>query len=357
MWAAEPRRHVGGGAAGALWETEPMPRYLMLRTPSANRVYAGEAGPLTAAELHLTAPFASGIGDTEVAGVGYLAFDAGAPSAAQLEVLSQQSACFALFELDGELLRPVALPAPFVLDDDLVTIPKYQGKTNEQFTQLLLNVTLAAVAREPDGPRQILDPLAGRGTTVSTALLLGHDAYGVEGDVKAFEQMASFYTTYLRRKRLKHSAEVTPVRRDGKAIGKRFDARVQTTGPLLHVAAFTGDTRTSAELFGKKRFDAIVTDAPYGVAHGATTDVRGVAGKRDRSPAGLLREAIPVWASQLKHGGALGLSWNTFGLSREKLDEMASKAGLVVQRGGPWEQFAHRVDSAIRRDLMVAVRP
>ncbi|MHA6512670.1 TRM11 family SAM-dependent methyltransferase [Tessaracoccus sp. Z1128] len=333
-----------------------MPRYLMLRTPSANRVYAGESGPLTAAELELTAPFARDIVEVDLAGVSYLAFDSPGLAEPQLESVARQSACFALFELEGDLLRPVALPRPFVLDEDLVSIPKYQGKTNEQFTQLLLNVTLAALTREPTGPRQILDPLAGRGTTLSTALLLGHDAYGVEGDAKAFEQMASFYTAYLRRKRLKHTADTTPVRRDGKAVGKRFDAELRLEGATLHLTSFTGDTRDSAALFGRKRFDAIVADAPYGVVHGSSTDVRGVAGKRDRSPAGLLGEAIPVWAGQLMHGGALGISWNTFGLSRQDLAAMLAGAGLDVCEGGAWERFAHRVDSSIKRDLIVATR-
>lgn len=343
-----------------------MPRYLMLRTPSANRVYAGESGPLTAAELQITAPFATEIAERELAGVGYLSFEAPELGEAHLRTIAQQSAAFALFEdhpsspqaasESSSLLRPVAMPRPFLLEDDLVTIPKYQGKTNEQFTQLLMGVTLAAVTREPTGPRQVLDPLAGRGTTLSTALLLGHDAYGVEGDTKAFELMASFYKTYLRRGRIKHTADVHPVRRDGKAVGKRFDADIVTDEGRRTITAFTGDTRDSALLFGKKKFDAIVTDAPYGVAHGATTDVRGVSGKRDRSPAGLLKEAIPVWAGQLMRGGALGLSWNTFGLAREDLAALLTSNGLSVQEGGPWERFAHRVDSAIKRDLIVAVK-
>ena len=371
----------------------PMPRYLMLRTPSANRVYAGESGPLTAAELEITAPFAADVAEEDVAGVGYLSFEAPELDDSQLAAVARQSAAFALFESrplsaaddqranddptrslsaagdqrasgdegprnrSDHLLRPVALPRPFTLDDDLVSIPKYPGKTNEQFTQLLVGVTLAAITREPTGPRQILDPLAGRGTTLSTALLLGHDAFGVEGDAKAFEQMASFYKTYLRRKRIKHTADVRPVRRDGKAVGKRFDAELTTGDGKRTVSAFTGDTRDSAALFGKKKFDAVIADAPYGVTHGSTTDVRGVSGKRDRSPAGLLKEAIPVWAGQLMHGGALGLSWNTFGLSREDLAALLTSNGLTVQEGGAWEQFAHRVDSSIKRDLIVAVKP
>ncbi len=320
-----------------------MPDYLMLLSPSANRVYAGEAPRLAAAELAATWPGAEGVRPVRLAGVDYLAL---AASEEALPTLARQSACFALFEQAGELLRPVQLPEVFVLEDDLVSIPKYQGKTNEQFTQLLLGVTLAAVTREADGNRQVLDPLAGRGTTLSTALRQGHDAYGVELDAKSFEAMAAFYKTYFRRKRIKHTAEVTGVKRGGRAIGRRFDLALDGQKATV----FTGDARDSAELFGKKRFDAIVTDAPYGVAHGANAG-----GGRDRSPAALLGQAIPVWASQLKHGGALGISWNTFGLTREDLATICLRAGLEPVEHP--SDFAHRVDSSIKRDLLVAVKP
>ncbi len=329
---------------------------LLLRMPSANRVYAGEAPALSAAELEICAPFAADISDQEIAGIGYLSFSIDEPTPEHLETVAVQSSAFALFERVDDLLRPVQLPHVELLDEDLVTIPKYQGKTNEQFTRLLLNVTLAAVEREATGPRQVLDPLAGRGTTMSSALLLGHDGYGVEADEKAFEQMAAFHKTWLRRKRLKHTADVRPVRRDGKAVGKRFDATIRLEDRTLQFTSFTGDTRDSADLFGKKKFDAIVTDAPYGVVHGSTTDVRG-GGKRDRRPARLLKEALGVWASQLMHGGALGLSWNTFGLPREELVAMLEGVGLTVKSDGPWDRFAHRVDASIRRDLVVAVKP
>lgn len=333
-----------------------MPDLLLLRTPSANRVYAGEAAALSAAELEICAPFTRDIADVDLAGVGYLGFVADELTEDQLAIVSTQSTAYALYEREGALLRPLQLPDVEVLDEDLITIPKYQGKTNEQFTRLLLNVTLASVQREADGPRQVLDPLAGRGTTLSSAMLLGHDGFGVEADEKAFEQMAAFHKTWLRRKRIKHTADITPVRRDGKAVGKRFDATIRLEGRTLQLTSFTGDTRDSADLFGKKKFDAIVTDAPYGVVHGSTTDVRG-GGKRDRTPARLLKDAVGVWSSQLKHGGALGLSWNTFGLSREDLAELLQGAGLIVRADGPWERFAHRVDASIRRDLMVAVKP
>ncbi len=318
-----------------------MPNYLMLLSPSSNRVYAGQAPQLAAAELRATCPGATDVEETAVAGVDYLGFTA---NDVDLATVARQSGCLAVFQREGELLRPVALPEVFTLEEDLVSIPKYQGKTNEQFTQLLLNVTLGAVTREADGRRQVLDPLAGRGTTIFTALRQGHDAYGVELDGKAFEQLAAFAKTYFRRKRMKHTAEVTPVRRGGRSIGRRFDLHV--VGQQATV--FTGDARDSAALFGKKRFDAIVTDAPYGVAHGAATG-----NARDRSPAELLTDVVPVWAGQLKHGGALGIAWNTFGLAREALVELCRSAGLEPLDG----DFAHRVDSSIKRDVLVAHKP
>ena len=92
------------------------------------------------------------------------------------------------------------------------------------------------------------------------------------------------------------------------------------------------------------------------MVHGSA-DRGGSPSKRDRSPAGLLDEAIPVWVGQLRPGGALGLSWNTHGLSREKLVELLTAEGLQVHDEGPWLDFGHRVDSSIQRDLVVATRP
>ena len=331
---------------------------LMLLAPSANRVYTQATPALAAAELAVTAPFASAITPTQLAGVGYLGFETEALGDPQLATLAGQSTRLALFAREGELLRPVELPTVGVMDDDLVSIPKYPGKTNELFTRLLLNVTLTQITSQRPGQRlQVLDPLAGRGTTLLTAWTLGLDAYGVESDVKAFEQLAAYLKTYLRRKRLKHAAAVTPVRREGQSRSQRLDATVRLGetrpgAPTLELAVLTGDTTDSARLFGKKKFDAIVTDAPYGVVHGA-----GHQGRRDRSPADLLRAAIPVWASQLKGGGALGISWNTYGLTREELADVLTTAGLKVCAGQEWLGFGHRVDQAIHRDLMVGTRP
>ncbi|SDC06274.1 hypothetical protein GA0111570_1179 [Raineyella antarctica] len=339
-------------------------RLLMLTNPGANRVYAAQAATMAAAELSVCAPGATEVEPRTVAGVEYLGFSSEAlegseeEQAAALHQIGRQSTFLALFEdrTDG-LLRPIEVADPDYFEDDLVTIPKYPGKTNEQFTRLLLNVTLAAMERPLDERSTVLDPLAGRGTTLTTAWSAGLNAAGVEVDEKAVEQMAAFLKTYLRRGHFKHKADTVPVRREGKSIGRKFEATVHLGERDLTMGVFTGDTRSSAKLWGKKRFDAVVTDAPYGIVHGSRSDVVGTTGKRDRSPAGLLKGSVGVWARQLKDGGALGLSWNTHGLRREDLVEIVEEAGLVVKDDGPWLGFSHRVDASIQRDVLVAVKP
>ena len=291
--------------------------------------------------------------------IGYLALETEGLDGQIVLALGRLSGFYAAFQREQDRLLPIEVNTPDLFDDDLVTIPKYPGKTNEQFTRLLINVTLASMRRPAGGPVSILDPLCGRGTTLSTAMMLGCNAAGVEAELRAVESYAAYLRTYWRRKRLKHSLELTPVRREGKIIGKRLEAEVIPVGRDRPVAltVFSGDTRQSAALFGKRRFDAVLADAPYGVVHGSQTDVRGARGKRDRSAAGLISDALPVWAGQLKTGGALGLSWNAIGLRRERLLELLADAGLEPLDFGPYRDFEHRVDSSIRRDIVVAIKP
>jgi len=337
-----------------------MADHLILLAPSANRVYASEADRLVAAELKIMlGPLDHpSIAPITVAGIGYLAVAMESLDEPACSALGRLSGFYAAFRRENDRLLPIEVNRPDLFDDDLVTIPKYPGKTNEQFTRLLINLTLASMKRAPSGPISILDPLCGRGTTLSTAMMLGCNAAGVEAEVKAVDTYAAYLRTYWRRKRLKHTLQVNPVRREGKIIAKRLEAEVipAVRERPITLTVFSGDTRQSGALFGKRRFDAVVADAPYGVVHGSQTDVRGIAGKRDRSAAGLISEALPIWAQQLKTGGALGLSWNASGLRRERLLELVAGAGMQPLDFGPYRDFEHRVDSSIRRDIVVAIK-
>jgi Putative RNA methylase family UPF0020 len=332
-----------------------VPEYLVLLAPSSNRVYAGDAPAITAAESEIVVSAACPAGflgavPTSVEGIRYLAVELA--DEVDPSILGGLAATHAVFAREGPLLRPVRAPAGMRFDDDLLTIPKYPGKTNEQLTRVLLNVTLASTDLPHLGPLTVLDPLAGRGTTLSWALTLGHHAVGVEVERREVEAYAAFLTTWLRRKRLKHRIGSHSLRRNGVQLAEVLEAQVGRDDPHT-LTVYAADTLSTADLLQRRRVDVVVTDAPYGVAHGS----RGARGGRDRSPAQLLEAALPVWVSVLRPGGAVGIAWNTHGLSRDDLAALCGKAGLEVCDDAPYRRFAHRVDAGIHRDLLIARLP
>ncbi|HYY10313.1 MAG TPA: hypothetical protein VE781_05205 [Kineosporiaceae bacterium] len=343
-----------------------MTRFAVLALPSANRVYRSSAPELALAELRIlgAGPLGgrlSGTGWADRAGVPYLTFEADDLGPADLAVLAHLSVFYALFAVEGDLLRPVAVPPADRLDEDLVTVQKYAGKTNEQFTRLLLNVTVASSAgagRLAGGGLVVLDPLCGRGTTLNQALVTGHDAVGVEHDAKDVEAYATFLRTWLERKRFKHTASFGPVRRSGVLLGRRFDAHFAGTkeqyraGEVQKVTVVQADTLRTPDFVRPASVDVVVTDAPYGVQHGSRAGARTA-----RSPLELLQQALPVWVRALRPGGAVGIAWNTLVAPRAELVHLLAAAGLQPLDEGPYRDLAHRVDQAIVRDVVVGRLP
>jgi len=335
--------------------------------PSANRVYASASPELASAELAVFSESVLGGALSEASltrrgGVPYLEFTAEQLHPEAIAFLSQLSAIYALFEVDGSRLTPVELRPLGRYDDDLITIQKYPGKTNEQFTKLLLNVTLMSSAFATElGSHQlaVFDPLCGRGTTLNQALMYGCDAAGLDADQRDFDAYSAFIKTWLKRKHLKHHADYDgPVRRDGKVIGRRLQLSLAPTkeehkaGLIQRLDVVCAETTRAADFFRPDAFDLIVTDAPYGVQHGSRTTA-GLA----RRPQDLLSAAAPVWARLLRPGGALGISWNTLVAPREQAAAILAGAGLEPLDYGPYRQFRHRVDQAIVRDVLVARKP
>jgi len=332
-----------------------VPRFALLIAPSMNRVYSDAALWLTRAELQifgdsvLSAPVVE-VAETRLGGVPYVTFDAEL-TPTDLAHLANLSSVYALFELVGELLRPVELTPLAHFDDDLITIPKYAGKTNEQFTRLLLNVTLLASRSGPEMLERrltVLDPLCGRGTTLNQALRYGYHAIGIERDGKEVDAYGAFLRTYLKRKRLKHHAELNPVRRERKLVARRFTAEIGRGAGTQQVTVFHADTTDARQFLKAGCADVIVADCPYGVAHGSHTGEG-----RTRSPLELLRAAVPVWVQLLAPGAALGISWNTHVAGRAEAAAVLKEHGLDVVE---YPDLAHRVDQAIHRDILVARR-
>jgi SAM-dependent methyltransferase len=344
-----------------------MSHYAFLILPSFNRVYAAASVYLARAELELFSQSVldgrvSGIENRDIAGVPYVTFDCPEFSERDAALLANLSSVYALFHAEGDALRPAALRRLDRFDDDLVTILKYPGKTNEQFTKLLLNATLMSSGFAADMLTRrfsVLDPLCGRGTTLNQALMYGFDAYGVDIDKRDIETYAAFIQRWLKDKRLKHHAEFGPVRRDRRVVARRLRVSLGATkeeykaGDVQRLDVVNADAGKVLDFFRPESVDLVVTDVAYGVQHGSKAAGKGLA----RGPLDLLAEAAPGWAKALRPGGALGLSWNTFVAPRQDVSRTLAAAGLEVMDGGPYLDFGHRVDQAILRDVLIARKP
>ena len=347
-------------------DTAPDGRLLLL-APSSNRVYAGDAARLNAAEITVMADalgLDARVRPVTVAGVDYLNIEG--DDDLLTRVVSEASGAFALFGSADGLLRPTALERRRPYSDDLVTIQKYQGKTNEQFTHLLLNVT-AALAKRPhallDGTLHVLDPMCGRGTTLNTCLLRGLDVTGVETDKGDFEQYQAFITTWLRSHRLKHEVQASQIRRSGQSFGRSLELECATSkeewkaGHTQQVTYLNMDTTKLPHVMRKASVDIVVTDLPYGVQHGSHGQ------KIERSPIRLLDRSLPGWYDALRTGGTIGLAYNRHVASPQEMGECLDAHGFTVAHGhgpdGPSagavdaDVFRHRVDASIDRDIVV----
>ncbi len=348
-----------------------MAAYALLLRPAANRLYSKGAATLNTAELSvLDERLLNGAllaaAPTVIAGVEYVRFETRdvltADDVAELSNLSSAFALFRIADTDETSFVPVALTPVAHLDDDLLTIQRYKGKTNEQFTKLLYNVTLAVSAHAGDwrGRRlRILDPVCGRGTSLNQGLVYGFDVDGVEIDRAAYDAYRTFLVTWLKDKRFKHQVHTMPLRRDGKIAGRRLevvfarDKDEYKADDVQRVRLVNDDTIQTGEHYRKPVFDAVVADLPYGVQHAS----RARPDSRTRHPEALLDAALDGWIGAMKPGAAMGVSWNAKVVARADLVGLLARHGLAVCTGDAYEQFSHRVDHAITRDLAVAVKP
>jgi len=337
--------------------------YAILKNPAHTRVSYQDTNRLAMAELTaLAGNFAENIRIDTIGGVSYVLFDSAQPldehTARTISRLSFVYAIFELFTQSGEMLKPIALSANLFIASELSTILKYTGKTNELFTRMMLNLAVQHVKNAPE-VLNILDPLAGKGTTLYEALMQGHNAYGVEVDEKMAHESAVYLKKYLETARYKHEnhAEKTSGQSEfGKFTAQRNQIKIVKnkgeTAKQFEIIA--GDTRSTGELFKKNMFHAIVADLPYGVQHSSKTG-----GKKPqnagftRNAMGLISEAMPGWVRVLKPGGAIVLGWNLFLIPKAEMAELLAKHGFAVVDMGL--DFSHRVDKAIDRDIIVGV--
>jgi len=334
-----------------------MPVYLLLLQPSHNRLYTAQGTQMALSEVSALNDAMGTLSDITpeiIDNAPCVSFSC--PDLDPLRpLLARLSATFLLFRKENDALIPIPLGGKTALEEDLVSIPKYSGKTNERFTRLLMNMALLAsdFATYPPVQVSILDPLCARGTTMFEGALHGHPTAGIDNDKKEIDWGADYFEKYLKTKRWKHKRADENITDQNGVFARKITFsfapdKEEFKNPLV-MEWVRGDTRQAGRIFKKRAFSLIVADLPYGVQHGAAADT----GSFTRNPLQLMDQSLPGWHELLASGGAMALSWNLFVMKRPELEAMLQKHGFAPQPPSG-EGFVHRVDQAIQRDLIVA---
>jgi hypothetical protein len=329
-----------------------MPTLVAQIAPQRSTQYADWVTQLAPHEIRLSALGAQINGD--IAGVrlgtrDYLQFtlatEPDAPTLQSLAHLAMTDAYFHLYDrigdVDGPLLKPLTAEVTPTLPHSLIVTRRYTGKTNELFTQFMVNVARysSAYHSTPWHKLTLLDPLAGGGTTLFVGAVLGADVAGVEQDKKTVEGTVAFIKQYMKEARIPLKFKEDRM----KNAGKRW---LFTINESVRFAVGRGDTTDVAHFVNElKQPQLIVTDLPYGIQHQAQWKP-------------MLTEALPAWAASLADGGALAFSWNATRLPRDEMIALVEAVSdFVVLDDPPYNQLGHRVDRVIKqRDVIVARR-
>lgn len=319
--------------------------------PQRSTQYSALAHDLAAQEL-LLSPLGALVNDlagVTLGGQRYLKFDLPAsPDESQLGelgLLAMTSAFFVHYDhlgtVAGPLLQPLDVTAPITLPLDLVTTRRYRGKTNELFTHFLCNIARfsSGYATQPWSALDVLDPLAGGGTTLLMALTLGADVAGIEQDRDDVKSTVTFLQHYAREARIPCQVKEERL----KKLGMRW--RFTLGRPPQRCTLVNGDAVQATALLPGYRPHLIVTDLPYGVQH-------------QGGLVNLLTAALPVWAAMLQPLGALAFAWDATRFPRNEMVTLVeSICPLLVYNDPPYTELAHRVDRVIKaRDVLVARR-
>ena len=333
-------------------------KYTMILWPHANARYRNEMLKLAEAELAVmlscVAPEVQ-FAPEEVMGMATLELTSEEPLSERcMTVIQGHSLMYGLFERreDGALI-PVVGREKAYLGDDLPGILKYKGKTNEMFTQMLMNVALYSGTHwKQRATVKLLDPMCGRGTTLFVGANRKWDCTGSDVDKADLKEAELFLKRYMEYHRFKHNMERGSLTiRGSKAAGmvqftfadtpENFKQKDTASLCLANV-----DAAQVRDAFGSKKFHMVVCDLPYGVQHASH------GGSLEK----LLESVLPAWRDVLMPGGTVAVSFNAQTLKPAKVRELMEQAGMEPLSEGPYAQFSHWVEQAVTRDIVVCRR-
>ena len=338
-------------------------RYAFLLKPHANVRYRQSLQKLALLELRCLLQ-AWGMEDASpeiqlVGGEPFLTFETNAMTKeAWAEISRHSSICFAAEWTAEGLLKPLERNVLSVVPDDLPHVLKYKGKTNADFTAMMLHCAKAAsdFAKVPDG-LCVLDPMCGKGTTLFCGLCEGNHAVGVDTDFKALQETDGYFERSLKLHRVKHkrTTQSRTLTGGGSARATAYtvaaDAQAMKDGQTLQLELIHADAARLAEVVKPGSVHLIASDLPYGVQH-APKENGGMS-----SLGRLIQRVAPGCVKALKPGGALAFSFNLNTLRRKEVVRVLTEAGLHVLEDEPYADFSHWVEQAVDRDVVIARKP
>ena len=334
-----------------------MTRLALQLAPQRSTQYADLVAALAPGEVELSpaGQAATAIAPLTLAGHSFIELTLPTPpSPAQLMELGALATVSGVYELadtlagaDGTRPGPWLCPldtgfAP-AFPPELVVTRRYRGKTNELLTHFLCNLARYSsdFAAEPWSALRVFDPLAGGGTVLFSALILGAEAAGVEQSGQDIRSTVTFVREFARSAGI--ACQVKEERL--KKLGHRWALTLGKSPPRRCLLA-EGDTSQSAALIAGFKPHLVVADLPYGIQHQGPLIA-------------LLESGLPVWAGLLPPGGTVVFAWDATRFPRaEMVGLVEAAAPLLVIQKPPYADLAHRVDRVIKqRDILVARRP
>lgn len=297
--------------------------------------------------------FSKNIKLTNICGLNYLIFDCENIEKYN-KYISKLSFLLGLFEYKDNLLKPIEKNNLEYINNNISSLLKYSGKTNEYFTKLMINIGSFLIEKEDN--INLLDPICGKGTSLYEGLSQSYNCYGIEIASKVVDETAVFLRKFLENEKFKFKykkEKFSGANKSFKAEKNIFEiTKTKESKDIKIFEVVSSNTIYSDKIYKKDYFDIIVGDLPYGVKHSNITNEKQ--NSFTRSPKELLESSLTAWKNVLNENGVLILSWNTFLLKRKDFEEILKSKGFKVLDNENLINFEHRVDQAINRDLIVA---
>lgn len=335
-------------------------KYGILRYPHQNSRYFDSTKGLLECELGIvfdsineTIEF---IGYEIMGGVELFTFNIEIMTDEILDLIYKISSNYILFKIEENSLFPMNNWKSSYFKDDMSSILKYSGKTNESFTAMMINLGIYTSDFNNKQKKEltIFDPMCGRGTTLFQGLIMGYNVAGIEIDYRSTSEINKFVRRYFKYHMYKHSASHQTIIADKDKKGVKYTFETADTvenykNKDRRTMRFAdGDTLDANLYYKKDSFHTIVTDLPYGVQHSSGSK------KAFMDIGKLLEKATEAWKKVLKKGGTVVLSYNTHNIKREALTKIFEDADYTVLKDGYFEKMEHWVEQAVNRDIFIA---